>query len=87
VEDFWTRGENFRTGWQNKRNKALWSKKLRCDVAVWEKVRENFQYAFKKNRASAFLDATVAIRMWHIYHAPGEVGANAPSILRAQGGA
>jgi hypothetical protein len=30
VEDFWTRGENFRTGWQNKRNKAIWSKLRRA---------------------------------------------------------
>jgi hypothetical protein len=107
VGDFWSPGESFRTGWQNKRNKAIWSKKLRCGEQVWENLRETamiitqmpaseaaaerlfsvLQYAFKRNRASALLDildATLAIRMWQIYHAPDEVGDKAPSVLRAQ---
>jgi hypothetical protein len=52
-----------------------------------ERLFSLLQYAFKKNRGNALrdiLDATLAIRMWQIYHAPDEVGANAPSVLRAQ---
>ena len=38
----------------------------------------------KESRAlPVILDATLAIHMWMAYHAPEEVGADAPSVLRA----
>jgi hypothetical protein len=106
-DQFWGPGENFRTGWLNKRNKILWSGKLHCDVNLWSDFREIamiitqmpaseaaaerlfsiLQCAFNKDRVSALLDildATLAIRMWQVHHAPEEVGPNAPSVLRAR---
>jgi hypothetical protein len=55
--------------------------------AAAQRLFSILQYAFRKDRVDALLeilDTTLAIRMWRIYHAQDEVGANASSVFQAQ---